>query len=127
MLIELNIINAVVIDVSLPAQYGDEVSSLKIPKAIIQFPMKIIKGFIKRVFLKYFIYDFNMASVYIILGLPILMLSCLFGIWQWRDSCLSGVPRSAGTIMLIALPMVVSFQMLLTAINIDIFNMPKKN
>jgi len=127
MLIELNIINAVVMDVSLPAQYGNEVSSLKIPNVMIKFPIKMFKGLIKRVFLKYFIYDFNMASVYIVSGLPILILSFLFGIWQWRDSCLTGIPRSAGTIMLVALPMVISFQMLLTAINIDIFNTPKRN
>lgn len=126
MLIELNIINAVVKDVALSARYGNETSSLKISTVLIQFPAKIIKGFLKRVLLKYFIYDFNMASVYIVLGVPLFIFSCTFGIWQWVDSFFSGQAKSAGTIMLAALPLVLSFQMLLQAIHIDIANTPRK-
>ena len=68
MLIHLNIINAVVKDMSIPTKYRDEKSSLHVGEALIKFPFKLMTGFAKRVFLKYFIYDFNMASVYILLG-----------------------------------------------------------
>jgi dolichol-phosphate mannosyltransferase len=37
-----------------------------------------------------------------------------------------GTPRTAGTIMLSALPIIVSFQMLLQAISIDINSIPNK-
>lgn len=127
MLINLNIINAVVLDVPVPARYGKEKSSLNITKVLFQFPPKILKGLIKRIFLKYFLYDFNMASVYILVGLPMFMLSVIFGIKEWIESIVTGVPRTAGTIMLIALPIIVSFQMLLQAIQIDIASVPKKN
>jgi dolichol-phosphate mannosyltransferase len=127
MLIHLNIINAVVKDTDIPARYEGEGSSLNIKKALLQFPPKLLRGFIKRVFFRYFIYDFNMASVYILLGLPVFTLSVLFGVMEWMDSAITGRPRSAGTIMLAALPIIISFQMLLHAIQIDINSIPSKH
>ncbi len=126
MLINLNIINAVVQDVPIPARYGREKSSLNIKKVFVQFPPKIFKGLIKRVFLKYFVYDFNMASVYILFGLPMFLFGLSLGVIEWLRSILTGEPRSAGTIMLVALPIIVSFQMLLQAIQIDINSVPRK-
>lgn len=126
MLIKLNIINAVVKDVNIPARYGSEASSLSIRKVLAQFPFKLMAGLMKRVALKYFVYDFNMASVYLIVGLPMFIVSILFGVREWVDSIMSGIPRTAGTIMLVALPVIVSFQMLLQAIQIDINSVPRK-
>jgi glycosyltransferase involved in cell wall biosynthesis len=127
MLINLNIVGAVVKDVRMPARYGEETSSLSIWKALFQFPHRLVKGLVKRILLKYFIYDFNMASVYLLIGLPMFIFSVVFGVWEWVDSIVTGTPRSAGTIMLVALPIIVSFQMLLQAINIDINSVPRKN
>ena len=127
MLIHLNMINAVVTDISIPARYGNEKSSLSVSKIALQFPPRLLRGFIKRIFLKYFIYDFNMASVYLILGLPMFFFGIIYGMIEWLDSLISGTPKTAGTIMLIALPIIVSFQMLLQAINIDIYSTPKRS
>jgi len=125
MLINLNIINAVVKDIKIPSKYGDEGSSLNVWKAIIQFPLKLLRGFIKRIFLKYFIYDFNMASVYILLGVPMFTLGILFGLIEWRDSAIHNTMKPLGEIMLLTLSIVLSFQMLLQAINIDISLTPR--
>jgi glycosyltransferase involved in cell wall biosynthesis len=127
MLINLNIVNAVVRDIDIPARYGDEPSSLHAGKALLQFPPRLFTGLVKRIFLKYFLYDFNMASVYLLLGLPLFAGSVLFGVSEWVDSILTGNPKSAGTIMLVALPIIVSFQMLLQAISIDIGSVPRKD
>jgi glycosyltransferase involved in cell wall biosynthesis len=126
MLIHLNIIKAVVHDIAIPARYGNEKSSLNITKIIFQFPPKLLKGLVKRIFLKYFVYDFNMASVYILLGLPMFLFGISYGIIEWIDSIISGDLKTAGTIMLIALPIIVSFQMLLQAVDIDIHSIPRK-
>jgi glycosyltransferase involved in cell wall biosynthesis len=126
MLINLNIVSAVVKDVSMPARYGQETSSLKVRRALFHFPPKLLRGLAKRVFLKYFIYDFNMASLYLLLGLPTFLISSCVGMVEWLDSFITGTPRSAGTIMLVALPIIISFQMLLQAIQIDISSVPRK-
>lgn len=127
MLINLNIVSAVVKDILMPARYGEEISSLTIRKVLFQFPPGLVKGLIKRILLKYFVYDFNMASVYILIGVPMFVFSTIFGIWEWADSVVTGIPRTAGTIMLVALPIIVSFQMLLQAVNIDINSVPRKS
>jgi glycosyltransferase involved in cell wall biosynthesis len=127
MLINLNIVNAVVKDIDIPPKYGQEKSSIRIMQVLFQFPFKLFKGLSKRIFLKYFIYDFNMASVYILIGLPVFVISVVFGIVEWIDSIVSGISKSAGTIMLAALPIIVSFQMLIQAVQIDINSVPHKD
>lgn len=120
MLLNLNLANAVVQDVPIPARYGDESSSLSVRKTLIEFPPRLFYGLCKRIFLKYFIYDFNMASIYLLLGVPMFLWSFIYGIYQWIDSWQSGIPKTAGVIMLAALPLILSVEMLLQAINIDI-------
>jgi len=127
MLINLNIINAVIKDIDIPAKYGEEKSSLRVMNVIFNFPPKLLKGIVKRIFFKYFLYDFNMASVYILIGLPIFFMSSIFGIYEWIDSFITGTSKTPGTIMLVALPIIVSFQMLMQAIQIDINSVPKKD
>ncbi len=126
MLLNLNVINAVVKEIDIHAKYSRESSSLSARKALLQFPPRLMRGLIKRIFLKYFIYDFNMASVYILVGLPMFFFGIAFGIAEWIESAVTGIPRPAGTIMLVALPIIISFQMLLQAIQIDINSVPKK-
>jgi glycosyltransferase involved in cell wall biosynthesis len=127
MLLHLNLVNAVVRDVPIPAKYGNENSSLNIRKTLIDFPPLLFYGLLKRILLNYFIYDFNMASVYLLLGIPMFLWSFIYGIYQWVDSWQSGIPKTAGSIMLAALPLILSVEMLLQAINIDIQNCPAKD
>ena len=67
-----------------------------------------------------------MASVYILVGLPLFFWGIIFGVVQWRYSIASGVARTTGTVMLCVLPLVVSIEILLQAINIDINSVPRK-
>lgn len=126
MLLNLGLVNAVVADVSIPAKYEGQNSSLTIGKTLLQFPPRLLYGMSKRVFLRYFIYDFNMGSVYLLLGTPLLLWGVIFGVVEWIDSYVSGIPRSAGTIMLSALPLIIAIEMLLQAISIDINYVPKR-
>ncbi len=122
MLINLNIKNAVVMDINIPAKYANEKSSLSIFKTLFDFPPKIIKGLIKRIFFKYFLYDFNMFSIYLLLGLPMLLFGIFFGIHRWIYSIEKELTNSAGTIMLVVLPIILGIQFLLQSISIDIGN-----
>jgi dolichol-phosphate mannosyltransferase len=127
MLFNLYLHNAVVKDIAIPAKYDNQSSSLSVRKTLLQFPPRLVYGCLKRIILKYFIYDFNMASVYILLGVPLFLWGVIFGAIEWVDSCVSNVPRTTGTIMLSVLPLIISFEMLLQAINIDISNVPRRN
>jgi len=126
MLINLNIENCVVKDISIPAKYDDEESSLNTTKVLFEFPPKLLKGFIKRIFYKYFIYNFNMASIYMILGFPMFLFGFFYGGISWYNSISSGNEATTGTVMLSALPIILGVQFLLQATSIDIDSVPSK-
>lgn len=126
MLINLNIQNCVVKDVSFSAKYEDEESSLSVTKVLFDFPSKLFKGLLKRIFYKYYIYDFNMASIYMLLGFPLFMFGIIFGSVSWYSSFTTGVLASTGSIMIAVLPIILGVQFLLQAISIDIENLPEK-
>ncbi len=126
MLINLNIENCVVQDVAIPAKYEDEESNLNIKNIIITFPPKMLRGLIKRVFYKYYIYDFNMASVYLLVGFPLFLFGLFFGSYRWMIAITDNIENSSGTVMLVVLPIMLGVQFLLQAISIDIDNIPRR-
>ena len=126
MLINLNIENAVVKDVPIPAKYGDEESSLSVTRTLFSFPPRLFKGMCKRLFLKYFIYDFNMLSVYMLLGVPMVLFGTFFGLFHWISSAINHIETPIGTVMLSVLPIILGMQFLLQAIQIDMHSIPRK-
>jgi dolichol-phosphate mannosyltransferase len=126
MLINLSLINMVVEDVPLSAIYENETSNMNIKKIILNFPFKLLKGLAKRIFYKYYIYDFNMASIYFLISIPLILFGLFFGCYRWIIGNLENTANNAGTIMVAALPIILGIQFLLQAISIDINSIPKK-
>jgi dolichol-phosphate mannosyltransferase len=124
MLAHLYLIGAVVKDVPMPARYQGEVSSLLIHRVLFEFPLKLISTFIRRLVLKNFIYDFSMASIYLLTGLPLLAFGLIFGLYKWIQYASIGVPAPTGTVMLPTLSVLLGIQLLLSAIEIDLRSVP---
>lgn len=120
MLIELYLARARVADVALPARYGDEESSLRIGRVIATFPPLLLRGFARRVYWRYLIEDFGLVSLCALAGAPLLLFGVVFGVLEWVASVQSGVPASAGTVLLAALPVMLGVQLLLTAAVLDV-------
>jgi dolichol-phosphate mannosyltransferase len=125
MLFQLNLADAVVQDVPLPARYAGEVSSLRVRTAAVRFPLLSAHRFLKRIGVKYFLQDFNVASLEILLGLPLVAVGAGFGFYRWMAALESGVANTAGTVMFAALPIILGFQLLLSAVSYDVFNTPR--
>jgi len=124
MLANLYLIGAVVKDVPMPARYKGEVSSLLIHRILFEFPQKLFATFLRRLVLKNFIYDFSMASIYLLSGLPLLIFGLIFGIYKWIQYASIGIPAPTGTVMLPTLSVLLSIQLLLSAIEIDLRSVP---
>jgi dolichol-phosphate mannosyltransferase len=124
MLANLYLIGAVVKDVPMPARYQGEVSSLLIHRILFEFPLKLISTFLRRLVLKNFIYDFSMESIYLLTGLPLLIFGLSFGIYKWIQYASIGVPAPTGTVMIPTLSVLLSIQLLLSAIEIDLRSVP---
>jgi len=114
-------------DVSMPAIYGDEKSNMKVWKMPFVFGFKLIGTFIKRIAKEYFLYDFNIGSIYLLFGLPLFIFGIVFGISEWIYYAKLNVFAPTGTIMIVTLSIILGFQLLLQAIQYDIINAPKSS
>jgi len=123
MLQELNLINAVVRDVPMPARYGSEVSHLSTRRVLREFPRPLGMSFLRRIVLKKFMYAFTVESLEILLGLPLLLCGTLYGGYVWWDYAQRGAPT--GTVVLPALLITVGFQLLLAALRHDVNAVPR--
>lgn len=126
LLFRLGTINAVVVDVPMKAIYGDEVSNLKISDIILKFAFSHFKNTCKRIFYKYYLRDFSVASIELPIGLVLFFYGFIFGSINWLDSIFSTQTASSGTVMLAALPIITGMQLLLSFLEYDISTRPVK-
>jgi glycosyltransferase involved in cell wall biosynthesis len=127
LLIELGMQRAMVVDVYIPAVYGNETSHLSEYKTLLDFPPRLLKAFLRRILIQYYIRDFSMVSLYLIFGFLAVGFGGVWGVAQWSISAARGVPASTGTVMLAVLPIILGIQLLLQAIVIDIQNVPDES
>lgn len=120
MLISLNIIEARVSDVFIPSRYGEEESSMKILWVLRHFPIKLIRGFFHRVFFRYIYKDISPVSIMLFLGTSLMLGGVLWGVRAWYLSYLSNVEVSLGGLALGLIPILLGFQLLLSALLQDI-------
>ena len=126
MLFRLNTLRAVVVDVPMDAQYGDEVSNLKISKIVGEFLVKHVRNFAKRIVYNYYLRDMSLASIELPLGILLFITGSGFGVYHWISSLEQGVATPAGTVMLAALPILMGAQLILAFLGYDIANVPRR-
>jgi|TARA_Y100000294_G_C8554561_1_gene336661 glycosyltransferase involved in cell wall biosynthesis len=125
MLFRLGLMRAVVKDVPMKARYGSETSSINITRVIPEFLFKHFANMNRRIFHSYFVRDFNFVSIQLALGNILLLFGLGFGAYWWYDSTVTDVPATAGTVLLAALPIILSSQFLINFLNYDSRNYPK--
>jgi glycosyltransferase involved in cell wall biosynthesis len=126
MLARLYLLGALVRDVPMRAHYGTESSSLAIRKVLKEFPGRLLTCFCKRIILKKFIYDLTMESFYLVFGLPMLLLGVLYGGYNWILYAQSGIGAPTGTVVISAMLVILGFQILLAAVNLDLQSVPRE-
>jgi glycosyltransferase involved in cell wall biosynthesis len=125
LLVELGILRAVVVDVPITARYGDEVSSLSVPRTLLEFPPRLLKGLIRRLFWRYVVHDFTAVSVFLFLGVPLFVLGSVFGTKVYWTFATANQYAPAGLVMLCALPIFVGLQLIIQAVVLDVQNVPR--
>ena len=112
-------------EIEMAPLYGNERSSLSIRWALWEFPGKILRLFLRRLVLQYFLFDVNLGSIYLFWGTILLLGGTGLGVAEWIQTNITHQPRSAGTIMLVALPLLIGVQLLLNALMYDVQFSPK--
>ncbi len=125
MLIHLNILSLRVKDVSMPAHYGDERSSLRINRVLLTFPFYLARGFWMRIWQKYMLRDFSPIAVFWVVGSFFLLWGVVFGGTTWLHSIYSKRAATTGTVMLSVLPFLLGFELVLQAIILEIRETPR--
>ena len=122
---ELYYQRATIKEIPMPAIYGEETSNMKIFKMPLLFSVNLFKKFMSRIWKAYFVYDFNIGTLYIIFGHLLFITGAIYGGVNWYEYASKGVLTPFGTIMISALLIILGFQLLLQAIQFDIINTPK--
>lgn len=120
MLFRLGLNSVRVVDVPMNAKYGSEVSNLSIKKAVIEFPWKHFLNTSKRIMYTYFLRDFSLASIQLLLGSSLMFFGLFLGVINWLSGQASGVPTPIGTLILISMTFLSGLQMLLSFLAFDI-------
>ena len=124
MLFRLNTVRAVVKDVPMDAVYADEESHLKIGKVLPEFLRKHASRLWRRYVYSYLVRDFNVGSVYSLVGLVLLTFGLFFGLYGWISGVQHAAPATSGTVMLAALPVIVGIQCWIAFLHHDVSNVP---
>jgi|SaaInlStandDraft_1057018.scaffolds.fasta_scaffold04720_5 dolichol-phosphate mannosyltransferase len=125
-LFRLGIIRAQVVDLPLECHYGEETSNLSVTNCLLTFPAYHARNFGKRIFYNYFVRNFSMASMNLVLGSLLTAAGTIFGSICWLRSASFGQLATPGTVMLAALPVMIGIQLLLSFLAHDITMTPNK-
>jgi len=127
MLLGLSLLRGVVRDVYIPARYPPGAASqLSESRAALQFPWRLLRGFVRRIVLQYFVRDFTAVSLYLVFGIFLGLFGTIWGVWHWALAAQAGVAATTGTVMIAVLPIIVGVQLLLQALTLDIANVPSE-
>ncbi len=125
MLFRLNLAASVVDDVPLPARYADEKSNLRISKVLWEFPWKHLRNQLKRVFYRYYLREFSIASFELPIGLGLLLFGSWFGLASFIAAAEAGRATTAGQATIASLSIILGVQLLLSFLSYDIQSEPR--
>ncbi len=125
MLYHLGMNRGVVMDIPMKGIYADEVSGLSAWKNFFPFLAKMIRNAAKRILYQYYLRDFSIASLELLIGLSCTSYGVLSGLLRWYESVQTNVPATGGQVMFAALPIIVGVQCLIAFLNFDIVNEPR--
>jgi glycosyltransferase involved in cell wall biosynthesis len=126
MLFRLNTMQAVVVDVPMEAVYGDERSNLRIARVLPEFAGRHLGNLAKRIFYGYFLRDFSLASIELLLSVALLLFGLAFGSYHWWDSIQTGKAAPIGTALLAAVPTLLGVQFGLGFLSFDMRTRPER-
>ncbi len=125
LLFRLSIVNAVVADIPMKAVYGDEKSHLKIRKVLVEFPWRHTVNLLKRVFYRYYLREWSVASIELPVGIGMLTFGIWFGLASYIEAASAGRAATAGQVTLAAIGIILGVQLLLSFLSYDVQSEPK--
>jgi glycosyltransferase involved in cell wall biosynthesis len=127
LLCEAYFARAVLEDVGIQPVYAGETSSLNPIGSATEFAPRLLCRAMYRLLNRYFMRDFNVVSVFMIVGVPAVAFGGIWSAFHWLKSSRTQIPATTGTVMIGTLAIVLGFQLLLQAVVLDVGNAPRKH
>jgi glycosyltransferase involved in cell wall biosynthesis len=125
MLFRLNTIRAAVVEIPMEARYADESSNLRPGTLVVEFALKHLRNFFKRILYCYFLRGFSIASVNLVVGTALFVVGSWWGAVAWAEASRAGAFASSGQVMLAALPILIGVQLVLAFLSYDMASTPR--
>lgn len=122
LLIALSIANAKIRDVPVPAIYGEEVSSIKFIPTVLRALKALLIGYWRRIYYKYIVYSFHPIALFMLGGFMLSAMGYGFAVYLLFERVMHNLSPSSGTVMIAVLPIILGFQLLLSAFIMDVNN-----
>lgn len=119
LLIKLNAFGLQTMDVSMPARYGREKSTIKYGVYIRKVAPMIFRGFLWRLKMKYIVFDFHPLVLFYIASMLLVPIGFLFGLWIVMQKLVFHAPVSANYPLLDVFISLMGMQLLLFAMFFD--------
>lgn len=125
MLTALSIAGAKVKDHAVPAHYGNEKSTIKLIPTAMHNLSAVWSGFWQRIYYKYILYSFHPIALALFSGIFLGAIGFLYGLFLVYEKIAHDLTPSSGSVMLVVLPLILGFQLILTALIMDVNNEEK--
>jgi len=126
LLFRLNLLRCRVLDIPMTAVYAGEKSNLRIGAIVLPFLAGHVRNFSKRIAYNYFLRDFSVASLEMVVGLVATTFGVVFSGYHWMQSNATQIPATCGTVMVGGLSLIVGIVLLLSWINFDVNSVPRE-
>jgi glycosyltransferase involved in cell wall biosynthesis len=120
MLFRLGLNSVRVLDVPIEANYNDEKSSLSVGKSFFEFSFRHLICTLKRISYTYFLGDFSLASLQLLVGTGLSLFGVIFGFINWIHGLSTGIPTQTGPLIWVAMTTLSGLQLLLSFFASDI-------
>ena len=125
LLFRLSTVRANVVDIPIDSLYRSEQSNLSAVDSLFRFFFLHINRAAKRIFYNYFLRNFSLASLLLVLGLIFSFYGLVSGFLTYAHNQSLGQATPTGTIVIITIFILVGVQMLLAFISHDMSNKPQ--
>jgi glycosyltransferase involved in cell wall biosynthesis len=123
-LCQFRMIDGRVMDVPIPARYGNETSTLNVVMTAWRISKTLWRGFWRRLLVKHMLWSFSLIPIFFLLGSLMLSVGTALGIWAIIHS-LGPSSASAGTVTLVSVLTLSGLQLILVGLVLDIISEPK--
>ncbi|PIS12104.1 MAG: glycosyl transferase family 2 [Bdellovibrio sp. CG10_big_fil_rev_8_21_14_0_10_47_8] len=123
-LFRLGLVGAKVVDIPVASRYADEISHLSPFKSLFEFSGKHLRNALKRLIYRYFLLDFNLASIEIVFGLFLVVFGLTYGGYNWWWSLVHQTFTSTGTVVLSSTALLMGLQLILAFLSFDMTLQP---